>query len=64
MCNARTRGNGFKLNKEVKFLLDIRKKLCTLRAARCWNKLPREDVEVLLLNVFKARLNGALGNMI
>lgn len=34
-------------------MLDIRKKLCILGAARYWNKLPRQDVEVLLLNVFK-----------
>lgn len=45
-------------------MLDIGKKFFTLTAARCWNKLPREAVEVLLLNVFKARLNGALGNLI
>jgi len=30
---------------------------------RCWNRLPREVVDVLSLEVFKARVDGALGNL-
>ena len=31
---------------------------------RCWNSLPREVVNYLSLEVFKARLNGTLGSLI
>jgi len=31
---------------------------------RCCNTLPREVVDALSLEVFKARLNGALGDLI
>jgi len=31
---------------------------------RCWNKLPREVVDALSLEAFKARLDGALGSLI
>ena len=31
---------------------------------RCWNGLPREVVDAPSLEVFKARLDGALGNLI
>ena len=30
---------------------------------RSWNKLPREAVNALFLEVFKARLDGALGSL-
>ena len=56
--NSRTRGNGFKL-KEGRLMWDIRE-----RVVRCWNRLPREVVDALSLQVFKARLDGALGNLI
>ncbi|KFW71408.1 hypothetical protein AS28_07329, partial [Pygoscelis adeliae] len=54
--------NGFKL-KEGRFRLDIRKKFFTMRAVRHWNRLPREAVDAPSLEVFKARLNGALSNL-
>lgn len=31
---------------------------------RYWNRLPRRVVDALVLEIFKARLNGALGNLV
>jgi len=59
----RRRSNGFKL-KEGRFRLDIRKKFFTLRVVRHWHRLPREAVGALSLEVFKARLDGSLSNLV
>ncbi|KFQ95786.1 hypothetical protein Y956_06392, partial [Nipponia nippon] len=55
--------NGFKL-KEGRFRLDIRKKFFTVRVVRHWKRLPREAVDAPSLKVFKARLDGALSNLV
>ncbi|KFO84704.1 hypothetical protein N320_03317, partial [Buceros rhinoceros silvestris] len=55
--------NGFKL-KEGRFRSDIRKKFFTVRVMRHWNMLPREVVDAPSLAVFKARLDGALINLV
>ncbi|KFR14599.1 hypothetical protein N306_09882, partial [Opisthocomus hoazin] len=55
--------NGFKLE-EGSFRLDIRKKFFTVRVVRHWNRLPREAVDALSMEVFKARLDGVLGNLV
>ena len=47
--------------KERRFRLDIRGKFFTKRVMRCWHRLPREVVNAPSLEVFKARLDGALG---
>ena len=61
-CRDRMRSNGFKL-KEGRFRLDVRKKFFIVRAVRHWHRLPREAVAAPSLAVFKARLDGALGNL-
>ncbi|KFV04470.1 hypothetical protein N339_12398, partial [Pterocles gutturalis] len=62
-CSERTRGNGYKL-KEGRFRLDIRKKFFTMRVVRQWPRFPREAVDAPSVEVFKARLDEALSNLI
>ncbi|KFV19366.1 hypothetical protein N340_10950, partial [Tauraco erythrolophus] len=59
----RTRGNGFKIE-GGRFGLDIRKKFFTMRVVEHWNRLPREVVDAPSLEMFKARLDEALSNLI
>ena len=63
VCSDRTRGNGCKL-KEGRLRLDIRKKFFTMRVVKHWHRLPREAVDAPSLAVFKARLDGALSNLV
>jgi len=62
-CSGRTRGNGLNL-KEGRFRLDLRKKFFTMRVVKRWHRLPREVVEAPSLETFKARLDGALSNLV
>ncbi|KFR13430.1 hypothetical protein N306_08824, partial [Opisthocomus hoazin] len=55
--------NGCKL-KEGRFRLDVRKKFFTMRVVKHWQRLPREAVGVPSLEVFKARLDGALSSLV
>ena len=59
----RTRGNVFKL-KKGRFRQDVGKKFFTVRLVKRWNGLPREVVEAPSLETFKARLDGALSNLV
>jgi len=52
------------LNAEGRFRLDIRKNFSTTRGVRHWNRLPREVVAAPSLAVLKARLDGALSNLV
>jgi len=63
VCSDRTRGDGCKV-KEGRFRLDIRKKLFTMKVVKHWNRLLREAVAAPSPEVFKARLNRALSNMV
>jgi len=59
----RTRGNGSKL-KEGRFRLEIRKKFFTMSVVKHWKRFPREVVGAPSLEMFKARLDGALSNLV
>ncbi|KFO60068.1 hypothetical protein N302_10794, partial [Corvus brachyrhynchos] len=50
--------------KEGRFRLNIRKKIFTVRVVRHWYRVPREAVDAPSLEVFKARLDGALSNLV
>ena len=62
-CRDGTRGNGFKLKKSG-FRLEIRKKFFTMTVVRHWHRLFRKAVASPSLAVFKARLDGALSNLV
>ena len=63
VCSDRTRGNGSKL-KQGRFRLDIRKKFFPMRVVKHWPRLRREAVAAPSLAVLKARLDGALSNVV
>ncbi|KFR13863.1 hypothetical protein N306_00406, partial [Opisthocomus hoazin] len=55
--------NGSKL-KEGRFRLDIRKKFFTMRVVKHQKRLPREAADAPSLEMLKARLDGALSNLV
>ncbi|KFQ39850.1 hypothetical protein N332_11027, partial [Mesitornis unicolor] len=55
--------NGFKLE-EGRFRQNISKEFFTVRVVRHWHRLPREAVDAPSLEVFKARLDRALGSLV
>ena len=57
------RGDGFKLE-ESRFRLDVRKKFLTVRMMRHWNRLPSKVVGAPSQEAFKARLDGAVSNLV
>jgi len=62
-CSDRTKGNVFKL-KEGRFRLDTRKKFSTMQVVRHWNRFSTEVAAAPSLEVFKARLDRALSNLV
>ena len=62
-CSDSMRGNSFKLG-EDRLKLDITKKFFSVRVMKHWNRLPRKVVNAPFLQVFKARLDGTLRNLI
>ena len=56
---------GMALNYEGRLMLDVRNKcfFFTQREVKPWHRLPREAVGAPSLEVFKARLDGALGSL-
>ncbi|KFV55446.1 hypothetical protein N341_07279, partial [Tyto alba] len=55
--------DGFK-RKDGRCRLNVRKKFFPVRVVRHWHRLPREAVAAPSLEGFKARLDGALGNLV
>ena len=43
--------------------MGVREKFFTEGVVKCWNRLPREVVDALSLEVFEARLDGALSSL-
>ena len=60
--NNRTRESVYKLE-EGRFRLDVRKKFLTQKMVWHWHRLPREAMDAPSLDVFKSRLDGALGSL-
>jgi len=62
-CSDRTTCNGFKLE-DISFRLGRRKTFFMMGVVRPWNRLPREAVNAPSLEVLRARLDGALSNLV
>jgi len=68
MCAHRPESPGLHCKKrgllKLIFLLDRRKKFFAMRVMMQWSRLSREAVDAPFLEVFKARLDGALSNLV
>jgi len=62
-CCNRTRSNGFEL-RGARFRLDIRKIFFTMKVMKHWSRLLREVAEAPSLETSRARLDGALSNLV
>jgi len=62
-CRDKTMSNDFTL-KEGRFRLDFRKKFFTVTVVRHWQRLSRVLVDAPSLKLFKAKLDGALNNLV
>jgi len=62
VCCDSTRGNGFKLKKEI-LRLDIKKTFFTVRLVRHWHRLPQEVVDAPSLETAEVRLGRTLSNL-
>jgi len=58
-CSNRTMENGFKLEEDR-----FRLRRNFVRVVRHWNRLPSEFVDAPSLEVFKAKLDGAVSNLL
>jgi len=60
------RGTSFNITDKITLLrrLGIGKKFFTIRVVKHCNRLPREVVDASALETFKARLDGALSNLV
>jgi len=62
-CSDRMRSSDFKLKQGI-IRLGTGNKFFSVRVVRHWHRLPREAVAAPSLTVFKARLDGALSNLV
>lgn len=62
MPNAKARGSEHKLE-HMKFNVNVRKHVFTVRLMEHWHRLPRDAMESLPLKIFKSCLDVALDNL-